>query len=436
MFDNYNQLINKQTKISIIGMGYVGLPIAIAFDKKVDVIGFDIDANKIEQLKNNIDVTNEVGSEKLQACNIHFSHNETELKNASIHIVAVPTPINEDTTPDLRPLEKASETIGRTLIKGSLIVFESTVYPGVTEDICVPIIEKVSGLNHGVDFKVGYSPERINPGDKVHRLETITKVVSGMDEDSLDLIANTYELVVEAGIFKAKSIKVAEAAKVIENAQRDINIAFMNELSMIFDRLDINTKDVLEASGTKWNFLKFTPGLVGGHCIGVDPYYLTYKAKQVGYDSKIITNGRSINDSMGQYIAQKTVKLMLQKNMDISNAKVGIFGITFKENCPDIRNTRVIDIIHELEDYGIQTEIYDPYADSTEVKKEFNISLSNLNEPTKLDVAIFAVSHDEFKSYTKLDLSDLFVNPKHSLLIDVKSMYSNLNIDVIQKWSL
>lgn len=436
MFDNYNQLINKKTKLSVIGMGYVGLPIAVAFDKKVDVIGFDIDVNKINQLNKHIDITQEVGSEKLQQSSVFFTSDETTLHQATIHIVAVPTPIKKDTTPDLSPIKKASETIGRNLKKGSIIVFESTVYPGVTEEICVPIIEKESGLVHGIDFKVGYSPERINPGDKIHRLETITKVVSGMDEESLQIISQTYELVVEAGIFKAKSIKVAEAAKVIENAQRDINIAFMNELSMIFDRLNINTKDVLEAAGTKWNFLNFTPGLVGGHCIGVDPYYLTYKAKQVGYESKIITNGRTVNDNMGVVIVEKLIKTLIKLKISINDVKVGILGFTFKENCPDIRNTRVIDIINELHEFGIEPYLYDPQANFQAVKEEYGINMVSHEDLGDFDALVVAVSHNEFVNYSK-DKILSFYGSKNKILFDLKGIYRHFQKDnELFYWSL
>jgi UDP-N-acetyl-D-galactosamine dehydrogenase len=345
----YNDIINRKEKISLIGLGYVGMPIAVSFSRKVDVIGFDVNQAKIDLYKSGVDPTKEVGDEAIAACTVDFTADETRLKEAKFHIVAVPTPVNVDHTPDLSPVIGASTILGRNLTKGSIVVFESTVYPGVTEEICIPILEKESGLRCGVDFKVGYSPERINPGDKVHRLETIVKVVSGMDEESLDIIAKVYELVVEAGVHRAESIKVAEAAKVIENSQRDINIAFMNELSIIFNKMNIDTKAVLEAAGTKWNFLNFFPGLVGGHCIGVDPYYLTYRAEQMGYHSQIILSGRRINDDMGKYVAENTVKKMIQANKPIKGANVAILGITFKEDCPDSRNTRVIDIINEYQ---------------------------------------------------------------------------------------
>ena len=356
----YEKIVNREEKISLVGLGYVGMPIAVAFAKKVDVIGFDVNKEKIELYKNGIDPTKEVGNEVIKNTTVEFTSDEARLREAKFHIVAVPTPVKDDHTPDLTPVESASRTLGRNLTKGSIVVFESTVYPGVTEDICVPILEKESGLKCGVDFKVGYSPERINPGDKVHRLETIIKVVSGQDEETLDIVAKVYELVVEAGVYKAASIKVAEAAKVIENSQRDINIAFMNELSIIFNKMGIDTKAVLEAAGTKWNFLNFSPGLVGGHCIGVDPYYLTYKAEQMGYHSQIILSGRKINDDMGKYVAESTVKKMIKANKQINGAKVAIFGVTFKENCPDVRNTKVVDVIKELEEYGVEVKVVDP----------------------------------------------------------------------------
>jgi UDP-N-acetyl-D-galactosamine dehydrogenase len=342
-FNNlYNDILNRKAKISLIGLGYVGMPIAVSFSRKVDVIGFDVNQAKIDLYKSGVDPTKEVGDEAISACTVDFTANETRLKEAKFHIVAVPTPVNVDHTPDLSPVIGASTILGRNLTKGSIVVYESTVYPGVTEEICIPILERESGLKCGLDFKIGYSPERINPGDKVHRLETIVKVVSGMDEESLDIIAKVYELVVEAGVHRAESIKVAEAAKVIENSQRDINIAFMNELAIIFNRMGIDTKAVLKAAGTKWNFLNFFPGLVGGHCIGIDPYYLTYKAEQLGYHSQIILSGRRINDDMGKYVAENTVKKMIQANKPIKGANVAILGITFKEDCPDSRNTIII----------------------------------------------------------------------------------------------
>ena len=349
----YERLIAKEEKLSLVGLGYVGMPIAVAFAKKVDVIGYDLNEKKIELYKKGIDPTLEVGDDAIRETTVEFTADEAKLREAKFHIVAVPTPINGDHTPDLAPVEGASRILGRNLTEGSVVVFESTVYPGVTEDVCVPILEEESGLKCGVDFKIGYSPERINPGDKVHRLETIVKIVSGMDDETLDTVAKVYELVVEAGVHRAESIKVAEAAKVIENSQRDINIAFMNELSMIFNKMGIDTQSVLKAAGTKWNFLHFYPGLVGGHCIGVDPYYLTYKAEMLGYTSQIISAGRRVNNAMGKYVAENVVKNLIAADKNVKHARVAILGFTFKENCPDTRNTRVVDIINELIEYGI-----------------------------------------------------------------------------------
>lgn len=421
----YEKIIKKEEKISLIGLGYVGLPIAVAFSKKVDVIGFDLNKAKIELYKKGVDPTEEVGNKAISECTVDFTCDEKRLKEAKFHIVAVPTPVNADHTPDLKPVESASKILGRNLAKGSIVVFESTVYPGVTEEICVPILEKESGLKCGQDFKVGYSPERINPGDKVHRLETIIKIVSGMDEETLDEVAKVYELVVEAGVHRAESIKVAEAAKVIENSQRDINIAFMNELSVIFNRMGIDTKAVLEAAGTKWNFLNFTPGLVGGHCIGVDPYYLTYKAEQLGYQSQVILSGRRINDNMGKYIAENIIKKIIKADVPIKNAKVAILGLTFKENCPDIRNTKVIDIINELDEFGITPIVVDPTADSKQAKEEYGIELKTIEEIKNYNVIVIAVAHDEFQKLTMVDLDKMFSNVpnKNKVLIDVKGLF-------------
>lgn len=404
----YEKIVNREEKISLIGLGYVGMPIAVAFAKKIEVIGFDIHDEKIELYKKGIDPTKEVGNDVIKNTSVDFTSDETRLKESKFHIVAVPTPVKEDRTPDLTPVKSASRTLGRNLTKGSIVVFESTVYPGVTEEICVPILEKESGLKCGVDFKVGYSPERINPGDKEHRLETIIKVVSGMDSETLDIVAKVYELVVDVGVYKAESIKVAEAAKVIENAQRDINIAFMNELSIIFNKMDIDTKAVLEAAGTKWNFLNFSPGLVGGHCIGVDPYYLTYKAEQIGYHSQIILSGRKINDDMGKYVAENTVKKMIKANKQINGAKVAIFGVTFKENCPDVRNTKVVDVIKELEEYGVDVKVVDPAADKEDLWHEYRIELSDQKDINDMDAVIFAVPHDEFKDIQLEDVKMMF----------------------------
>ena len=419
----YEKIVNKEEKISLVGLGYVGMPIAVAFARKVNVVGYDLNTAKIDLYKNGIDPTNEVGDEVIKNTTVEFTSDENKLKEAKFHIVAVPTPVNDDHTPDLSPVEGASRILGRNLTKGSIVVFESTVYPGVTEDICVPILEKESGLKCGVDFKIGYSPERINPGDKVHRLETITKIVSGMDEETLDEIAKVYELVVEAGVHRAESIKVAEAAKVIENSQRDINIAFMNELSIIFNKMGIDTKAVLEAAGTKWNFLKFFPGLVGGHCIGVDPYYLTYKAEQLGYHSQIILSGRRINDDMGKYVAESIVKNMISADLAIRNAKVAILGFTFKENCPDTRNTKIIDIYKELGEYGITPVVVDTTADAAEAERLYGIKFGTMDDIKNMDAVVIAVAHDEFMKLTKEDIKGFF-NPNNSVkvLADIKGI--------------
>ena len=421
MNDIYNQLINKETKLSLIGLGYVGMPIAVAFARKVDVIGFDLNEEKIKQYKNGIDPTKEVGNEIIKNTTVDFTFDETRLKEAAFHIVAVPTPVNDDHTPDLTPIENASRIVGRNLTKGSIVVYESTVYPGVTEDICVPILEQESGLKCGIDFKVGYSPERINPGDKVHRLETITKIVSGMDDETLDTVAKVYELVVEAGVHRAESIKVAEAAKVIENSQRDINIAFMNELSIIFNKMEIDTQSVLRAAGTKWNFLNFYPGLVGGHCIGVDPYYLTYKAEEIGYHSQIILSGRRINDDMGRYVAENCVKNLIAADKYIKGAKVAIFGFTFKENCPDTRNTKIIDIVRELQEYGINPVIADPQADKDEAKRLYDIEFAEIQDVRGMDAVILAVAHDELCELSTKDMDTHFIEGK-KVLLDLKGV--------------
>ncbi|QVK20625.1 nucleotide sugar dehydrogenase [Mycoplasmatota bacterium] len=418
----YDSIVSKEQKISIIGLGYVGMPLAIAFAKKADVIGFDISKEKVAQYLNGIDVTKEVGNAAIKETTAFFTGEEEYIKGCKFHIVAVPTPINADKTPNLAPVISASKTVGRNLTSGSIVVFESTVFPGVTEDICVPILEEESGLKCGVDFKVGYSPERINPGDKVHRLETIVKVVSGMDAESLETIAKVYELVIDAGVHRAESIKVAEAAKVIENSQRDINIAFMNELSIIFNKMGIDTKSVLEAAGTKWNFLKFTPGLVGGHCIGVDPYYLTYKAEQLGYHSQIILTGRKINDDMGKYVAENTVKILIKADKQIKGSTVAIFGITFKENCPDVRNTKVVDIIKELAEYGINVVVVDPVADQEDLLQEYGIQTVYQDEVRNVDALIFAVAHTEFRNLDINMLKSLYNGDKYPF-IDVKGMF-------------
>ncbi len=421
----YKKIVNREENISLVGLGYVGLPIAVAFSQEVNVIGFDINQSKIDMYNSGIDVTNEVGDELIKNCKVVFTSDETKLREAKFHIIAVPTPINMDKTPDLSPIIGASRIVGRNLTKGSIVVYESTVYPGVTEEVCLPILEKESGLKCGIDFKIGYSPERINPSDKVHTLATITKIVSGMDEETLHNIAKIYEIVVKAGIYRAESIKVAEAAKIIENSQRDINIAFINELSIILNKLDIDTKAVLNAARTKWNFLDFKPGLVGGHCIGVDPYYLTHKAEQVGYHSQVILAGRRINDGMGKYVAEMTVKKIISTKDTITKARVGIMGFTFKENCKDTRNTKVFDIINELGEYKIYPIVYDPVADVEEAKRLYNISLVDMEEMKDLDALIITVSHKEFLNITRYEI-DKMMKPNSKILIDVKGILDKL----------
>lgn len=418
----YEKIKNQEEILSLVGLGYVGMPIAIEFAKRgVKVIGYDLNSTKIDIYKSGIDPTNEVGDEVIKNTTVEFTSNEEELKRAKFHIVAVPTPVNDDHTPDLTPVEGASRILGRNLTKGSIIVFESTVYPGVTEDICVPILEKESGLKCGKDFKIGYSPERINPGDKVHRLSTITKIVSGMDEETLDTVAKVYEIVVDAGVHKAESIKVAEAAKVIENSQRDINIAFMNELSIIFNKMGIDTQSVLKAAGTKWNFLNFYPGLVGGHCIGVDPYYLTYKAEELGYHSQIILSGRRINDDMGKYVAENAVKNLIKSEKAVKGAKVAILGFTFKENCPDTRNTKIIDIVKELREYGIEPLITDPTADAAEAKRLYGVEFVDIEAIHDMDAVILAVAHDKFGKLTMKEIDQFFGKGK-KVLLDIKGL--------------
>lgn len=419
-------LLAKKEKLALVGLGYVGMPIAVEFAKHIDVIGFDINKAKIEAYQNGIDPTLEVGDEAIQASSVEWTSDETRLKEAKFIIVAVPTPVNDDTTPDLNPVIGSSEIVGRNLTKGTVVVYESTVYPGVTEETCIPILEKESGLRCGIDFKVGYSPERINPGDKVHRLTTIKKIVSGMDAESLEEIANVYSIVVEAGVHRASCIKVAEAAKVIENSQRDINIAFMNELSIIFNMMGIDTLEVLEAAGTKWNFLNFRPGLVGGHCIGIDPYYLTYRAKQFGYHSQVILSGRRINDSMGKYVAEQAVKQLIAADKPIGTARVGVLGITFKEDCPDTRNSKVNDIIKELHEYGIQPLVCDPVADAPDAKRFYGVDLVSLDALKDLDCLIIAVAHKEFKALSNKDLEKMFKDEpnEQKVIMDVKGIRS------------
>ena len=421
-----NDLLNKQTKLALVGLGYVGMPIAVEFSKHIDVIGFDINSNKINAYKNGIDPTKEVGNDVIKSSKVEWTDDETKLQECKFIIVAVPTPVNEDTPPDLLPVTSSSEIVGRNLTKGSIVVYESTVYPGVTEETCIPILEKESGLKCGVDFKVGYSPERINPGDKVHRLETITKIVSGMDEETLDTVASVYELVIEVGVHRASSIKVAEAAKVVENSQRDINIAFMNEIAMICDKMGIDTNEVLAGMNTKWNALGFKPGLVGGHCIGVDPYYLTNAAEKLGYHSQIILNGRKVNDSMGAFVADCAIKEMIEVGMAPKKAKVVILGITFKENCPDTRNSKVVDIINRLKEFDIEPVVTDNWADADVAKKEYGVDLVPFNDIPKADCVIVAVGHEEYRSMSMMKLKELFkgnLADDEKVLVDVKSLY-------------
>lgn len=419
------QLLNKTEKLAVVGMGYVGFPLAVAFaERGVDVIGFDINSTKIEEYLKGNDPTREVGNERLRKLtNIKFTSNEKDLKEAKFIIVAVPTPVLKNKMPDLRPVEGASQVVGRNLTDGTIVVYESTVYPGVTEDICLPILEKESGKKCGVDFKIGYSPERINPGDKVHKVENIVKITSGMDKECAETIAQIYELIIKAGVHRAASIKVAEAAKVIENSQRDINIAFVNELSLIFDKMGIDTLDVLEAAGTKWNFLHFRPGLVGGHCIGVDPYYLAMKAEEIGYRADVILAGRKTNDGMGKFIGEKTVKNMIASDRTIKDSHVLVMGLTFKEDCPDLRNSKVEDIVNELKDYGVRVSVVDPVADSDEAIKEYGIKLQKLEEIKDVDAIVLAVSHKEYKNLDLKELKKLYKSDvKIPVLIDVKGI--------------
>ena len=434
----YEKLLKKETKLSVIGLGYVGLPIALEFARKMPVIGFDIREDRVELMKNNIDPSDELISSDFEGCDIMFTSNAEDLKTATFHIVAVPTPIDDSNMPDLKPLLSATRTVGKALKKGDYVVYESTVYPGATEEDCIPILEELSGLKFVEDFKVGFSPERINPGDKVNTLTTIKKIVSGCDDESLDIIAKVYELIIKAGIHRASCIKVAEAAKIIENTQRDINIAFMNELSVLFNRLGINTYEVLEAAGTKWNFLKFYPGLVGGHCIGVDPYYLVYKASKVRFHTNVIKSGRAVNDSMGFYIAKQTVKKMIASGKNILQTRVLILGATFKEDVSDIRNSRVPDIYKELRSYGVNVEMVDPHANINDFKHEYDIQLSDYkavmdNTSGTYDAIIVAVSHIPFKDL-KLDF---FKNrlKADGILVDVKGIYREFSKEV-KYWSL
>lgn len=436
----YEKIINREEKIALVGLGYVGMPIAVAFAKKADVVGFDLNSEKIKLYKQGIDPTKEVGDEGIKETTVDFTDDEKKLQEAKFIIVAVPTPVNTDHTPDLTPVVGASEIVGRNITKGSIVVYESTVYPGCTEDVCIPILEKESGLKCGVDFKIGYSPERINPGDKVHRLENIRKIVSGCDKDALEEIKNVYDLVIEVGTFPVSNIKTAEAVKVVENSQRDINIAFMNELAMVFDRMGIDTNEVVDGMNTKWNALGFRPGLVGGHCIGVDPYYFTYEAEKLGYHSQIILNGRIVNDSMGAYVADAAVKKMIASGQAPKNSKVVIFGLTFKENCPDTRNSKVEDIIKQLHTYGIDPVVVDPWADKKDAMKEYGIELKTLDDARDADCIIVAVGHNEFKKMSLDDIKSYFknVDDTQKVLLDVKGLYTveDLNNSGMNYWRL
>jgi UDP-N-acetyl-D-galactosamine dehydrogenase len=430
----YDKLVKKEATLAVIGLGYVGLPIALEFAKKIKVIGFDINQDRIDLMRKKIDPSKELESAAFENADIHFTASIDELKHANFFIVAVPTPIDDSKLPNLRPLISASETVGKALKKGDYVVFESTVYPGCTEEDCIPVIEETSGLTFKKDFMVGYSPERINPGDKVHTLQTVIKIVSGCCEESLENIAKTYELVAHAGVHRANSIKVAEAAKIIENTQRDVNISLVNELSIIFNKLGINTFDVLEAAGTKWNFLKFSPGLVGGHCIGVDPYYLTHKAKQAGYHAKIINSGRYVNDSMGFYIGKQTVKKIIALGRNIMEARVLVMGATFKEDVADIRNSKVIDVIRELESFSVAVDVVDPHADPKEMQHEYNVKLSSKINENAYDAIILAVNHKEYLHYSEADFKK-WMREGMGVFVDVKGIYRNTIKDLIY-WCL
>ena len=437
----YTEIINKKEKLSLVGLGYVGMPIAVAFaNKGVDVIGFDLNKAKIELYKSGIDPTKEVGDEAIRNSSVYFTFDEKDLQKAKFHIVAVPTPVNTDHTPDLTPVIGASQIVGRNLTKGSYVVFESTVYPGCTEDVCVPILEQESGLKCGVDFKVGYSPERINPGDKVHRLENITKIVSGCDEEALQTIKAVYDIVIEVGTYPVSNLRTAEAVKVVENSQRDINIAFMNELAMVFDKMDIDTNEVVDGMNTKWNALGFRPGLVGGHCIGVDPYYFTYQAEKLGYHSQIILNGRIVNDSMGKFVADAAIKNMIAVGQAPKKSKVVILGLTFKENCPDTRNSKVDDIIKRLNEYEITPIVVDPWASERDAMHEYGVTLTKLSDVQDADCVIVAVAHNEFKAMSLNDIKKLFktCDDSEKVLLDVKGLYkiSELEASGMKYWRL
>lgn len=421
----YEKILQGEEKIALVGLGYVGMPIAVAFAKKVKVVGFDLNREKIALYKSGVDPTCEVGDEVIRNTKVEFTSQETDLRKAKFFIVAVPTPVNQDKTPDLSPVEGASRVVGRNLTKGSIVVFESTVYPGVTEDVCVPILEQESGLVCGEDFKVGYSPERINPGDKLHRLENIHKIVSGMDQEALEEIRQVYDLVIEVGTYPVSSIKTAEAIKVVENSQRDINIAFMNELAMVFDRMGIDTNEVVDGMNTKWNALGFRPGLVGGHCIGVDPYYFTYEAEKLGYHSQIILAGRKVNDGMGSFVADATIKQLVLAGRAPRDSRVLILGLTFKENCPDIRNSKVADIINRLAEYGIEPVLIDPWADREEVRREYGVTLADREEARDADCVVIAVAHDSFRELSWQQLGGMYrkeMPVQERVLIDVKGI--------------
>lgn len=435
----FDKIVTRNEKISLIGLGYVGMPIAVEFAKKgVSVIGYDLNKEKIELYKKGIDPTKEVGNEAIKESTVYFTSNEEDLQKAKFHIVAVPTPVNTDHTPDLSPVIGASKILGRNLTKGSIVVYESTVYPGCTEDICIPILEEESGMKCGVDFKVGYSPERINPGDKIHRLQNIHKIVSGMDKESLEIIKNVYDIVIEVGTHPVSNIRTAEAIKVVENSQRDVNIAFMNELAMVFDKMDIDTNEVVDGMNTKWNALGFRPGLVGGHCIGVDPYYFTYQAEKLGYHSQIILNGRIVNDNMGKFVADATIKEMIKAGLAPKKSKVAIFGLTFKENCPDTRNSKVDDIIKRLNEFEIQPIVVDPWASERDAMHEYGVTLTKLEDVKDVDCIIVAVAHNEFKSLAINDILKYYKENGEKVLIDVKGIFKveELKSSVLKWWRL
>jgi UDP-N-acetyl-D-galactosamine dehydrogenase len=432
--DLYEKMLASEAMLSVIGLGYVGLPIALAFAKHIKVIGFDISAQRVAMMSRGEDPSEELDAAAFEGADIRFTADPADLAAAHFHVIAVPTPINASNQPDLGPLLAATTTVGNVLKRGDYVVYESTVYPGCTEEDCVPLLEELSGLKMGDDFKVGYSPERINPGDKVHTIETIVKVVSGCDSESLDVVAKTYELVVKAGTHRASSIKVAEASKIIENTQRDVNIALINELSIIFNRVGISTHEVLEAAGTKWNFLKFSPGLVGGHCIGVDPYYLTWRANQLGYHAKVINSGRYVNDSMGFYVGKQCVKRMLEQGVNPLESRVLVLGVTFKENVSDIRNSKVFDVIRELRSFNVETDVVDPWASPEQVKREYDVDMIDAPVAGAYDAVIAAVNHHEYEAYGAKELRG-FLRSDQSILVDVKAMYANLS-DEFNYWSL